>query len=161
MLNDALSYYQKALQISPDDAEVHWNMSLALLSSGNFKEGWRKYEWRFEVKDFKQRTFPIPRWDGSSLKGKTLFIHAEQGVGEEIMFASCLPEVIAPADSCVIECDKRLVPLFTRSFPKAKVIRHMHSWDDFPHDIPSVDYENSDGKSPPLLTTEPFQFPSI
>jgi len=159
MLNNALSYYQKALQINPDDAEVLWNMSLAMLSSGNFKEGWRKYEWRFEVKDFKQRTFPIPRWDGSSLKGKTLFIHAEQGVGEEIMFASCLPEVIAPADSCVIECDKRLVPLFTRSFPKATVIHHIQSWDDFPHNIPSVDMKTAIGSLPLFLRSNLSSFP--
>jgi tetratricopeptide (TPR) repeat protein len=159
LLNDALSYYQKALQVSPDDAEVHWNMSLALLSSGNFKHGWRQYEWRFEVKDFKERTFPIPRWDGSSLQGKTLFIHREQGVGEEIMFASCLPEVIAPADSCIVECDKRLVPLFTRSFPQAKVIRHIHSWDDFPNDIPSVDMKTAIGSLPLFLRPNLSSFP--
>jgi tetratricopeptide (TPR) repeat protein len=159
MLNDALSYYQKALQIRPDDAEVHWNMSHALLSSGNFREGWRKYEWRFEVKDFKQRTFPMPRWDGSSLEGKKLFIHAEQGVGEEIMFASCLPEVIAPADLCVIECDKRLVPLFTRSFPKAAVIPHLHTRDDFPLDIPSVDMKIAIGSLPLFLRPNLSSFP--
>jgi tetratricopeptide (TPR) repeat protein len=159
LINDALSYYHKALQIVPDDAEVHWNMSLALLSLGNFKEGWRKYEWRFEVKDFKQRAFPIPRWDGSSLQGKILFIHAEQGVGEEIMFASCLPEVIAPADLCVIECDQRLVPLFTRSFPTAKVIPHIHSWDNFPHDIPSVDLKTALGSLPLFLRSSLSGFP--
>jgi tetratricopeptide (TPR) repeat protein len=158
-LDDALQYYQKALQISPDDADVHWNMSLALLSSGNFEAGWRKYEWRFGIRNFKQRTFPIPRWDGSSLKGKTLFVHAEQGVGEEIMFASCLPEVIAPSDSCVIECDQRLVPLFIRSFPKAKVIRHIHSWDDFPHDIPSVDFKTAMGSLPLFLRSTLSSFP--
>jgi tetratricopeptide (TPR) repeat protein len=159
MLNDALSYYQKALQISPDDAEINWNMSHALLSSGNLKEGWRKYEWRFGVQDFKQRTFLIPRWDGSSLKGKTLFLHAEQGVGEEIMFASCLSEVIAQADTCVIECDKRLVPLFIRSFPKARVIRHIHSWDDFPHDISSVDFKTAIGSLPLFLRSTLSSFP--
>jgi tetratricopeptide (TPR) repeat protein len=159
MLNDALSYYQKALQSSPDDAEINWNVSHALLSSGSFKEGWRKYEWRFEVKDFKQRGFPLPRWDGSSLEEKTLFIYAEQGVGEEIMFASCLPEVIAQADSCVIECDKRLVPLFTRSFPKAKVIHRLHSWNDFPHNIPSVDMKTAIGSLPLFLRSNLTSFP--
>jgi tetratricopeptide (TPR) repeat protein len=159
MLDEALSHYRKALQINPDDAEIHWNMSHALLSSGNFKEGWRKYEWRFGIKDFKQRTFPIPRWDGSSLQGKTLFVHAEQGVGEELMFSSCLPEVIARADSCVIECDQRLVPLFTRSFPKAKVIRHIHSWDDFPHDMSSVDMKTAIGSLPLFLRPNLSSFP--
>ncbi|HMK49339.1 MAG TPA: tetratricopeptide repeat protein [Thermodesulfovibrionales bacterium] len=122
LTDKALSYYQKALSAVPEDPETHWNMSLALLSVGNFEKGWREYEWRSEIKDFETPYYPIPRWDGSFLKGGNLLIHGEQGIGEEIMFASCLPDAIERAAQCVVKCDKRLVPIFARSFPGAHII---------------------------------------
>jgi tetratricopeptide (TPR) repeat protein len=121
-LDEALKFYQKALQINPGLAEAHWNISLAQLKSGNFEEGWKGYEWRLLKKDARPSFFPQPRWDGRSLKGKGLIVGAEQGVGDEIMFASCLPDVISQADLCIVECDKRLVPLLARSFPEASFI---------------------------------------
>jgi FkbM family methyltransferase len=120
--DEAFNFYQKALQINPALAEAHWNISLAQLKSGNFGEGWKGYEWRLLKKDARPSSFGQPRWDGRSLKGKGLIVGAEQGVGDEIMFASCLPDVISQADLCVVECDKRLVPLLARSFPEASFI---------------------------------------
>ncbi len=128
--DEALKFYQKALQINPALAEAHWNISLMLLLQGNYEEGWKKYEWRLLKKDARPSAFPQPRWDGRSLKGKKIIVSAEQGVGDEIMFASCLPDVIDQADLCIVECDKRLVPLFARSFPKASFIER--------HDLPRV-----------------------
>ena len=67
------------------------------------------------------RPFEQPAWDGGPLDGKTLLVWSEQGVGDEIMFASLLPEIIAQAGQVLIECESRLVPLFARSFPTADV----------------------------------------
>lgn len=120
--DEASKFYQKALQINPALAEAHWNISLAQLKSGNFEEGWNGYEWRLLKKDARPSFFPQPQWDGRSLKGKGLIVAAEQGVGDEIIFASCLPDVISQAALCIAECDKRLVPIFARSFPKASFI---------------------------------------
>jgi tetratricopeptide (TPR) repeat protein/glycosyltransferase involved in cell wall biosynthesis len=156
---EALAYYRKALNIDPDDAETHWNMSHALLSSGDFEKGWKEYEWRSAVKDFKQRVFPIPRWDGRSPKGKTLLINSEQGIGEEIMFVSCLPELIARADACIVECDKRLKPLFARSFPETKVISHIHKYEDLPQEISHVDMRISMASLPFFLRPDLNSFP--
>ncbi len=158
-LDEALAFYRKALEISPNDAEIHWNMSLTFLSSGDFKQGWKEYEWRLSVKDFKQRTFPIPRWHGSSLRGKSLFIHAEQGVGEEIMFASCLPEVMTRADSCIVECDVRLVPLFSRSFPRAKMIERVAAGDLDSFQLPQPDMKIAIGSLPFFLRPNLSSFP--
>ena len=63
-----------------------------------------------------------PVWDGSSLADKTILVYGEQGIGDEIMFASCLPELIEQADRCLVACEPRLVPLFRRSFPTATVV---------------------------------------
>jgi tetratricopeptide (TPR) repeat protein len=122
MPGDAMASCQKALDLRPDFAEAHWNMALALLTNGDFRSGWEKYEWRFLKRGAHARHLLYPTWDGSSLAGKTVLIYAEQGIGDEIMFSSCLPEVIERAKYCVVECDRRLVPLFARSFPGVEVI---------------------------------------
>jgi hypothetical protein len=68
------------------------------------------------------RPFKQPRWEGQSLTGRTILTWREQGVGDEILFANCIPDLAAAADNCVVECDPRLVPLFARSFPDCEVL---------------------------------------
>ncbi|MEW6054471.1 MAG: tetratricopeptide repeat protein [Nitrospirota bacterium] len=121
-IDQSISSLRKAIKLNRCDPEIHWNLSLVLLSAGNLNEGWQEYEWRCLIKDFGLRRFAPPRWDGSSLRRKTIFIYAEQGIGEEIMFSSCIPEIIERGASCIVDCDKRLVPLFGRSFPEAEIL---------------------------------------
>jgi hypothetical protein len=104
--------------------EPHLTKALIMLLTGDCEEGWKKYEWRWKTHDAKpwRRNFAQPVWNGLPLKDKTLFVYAEQGVGDEIMFASCIPDVINQTASCFIECDRRLVPLFSRSFPEAEIL---------------------------------------
>jgi tetratricopeptide (TPR) repeat protein len=158
-LDESLICYQKALQINPAFAEAHWNISLTKLKSGNFEEGWGKYEWRLLKKDARPSLFRQREWDGASLKGKRLLIIAEQGVGDEIMFASCLPEVIAQADWCAVECDKRLIPLFARSFPKATVIGRFNMDIPYPSAFPPTDMKIAIGSIPKFLRTHLSLFP--
>ncbi len=63
----------------------------------------------------------MPEWQGEPLHEK-LLIYAEQGLGDQIMFASCVPDVLKMADTCLIECMPPLVPLFARSFAGATVV---------------------------------------
>jgi hypothetical protein len=134
-------------------------MALALLTKGNFAHGWRKYEWRFLKKGSCPPPFPYPHWDGSLLKGKTLFVYAEQGIGDEIMFASCLQEVIDIADLCIVECDKRLVPLFSRSFPKAKFLARVSSDQLSLTELPPADMKVAMGTLPLFLRPSLASFP--
>lgn len=118
--NEAIAHYDRALQIDPDSAEANYNRALELLRMGRFADGWSAYHWRWKRKVLR-RTFPGPEWDGSDLSACKVFVYAEQGIGDEIMFASCLPDVISHAAQCLIECDRRLVTLLARSFPAASV----------------------------------------
>jgi tetratricopeptide (TPR) repeat protein len=136
-LDNAIPCYQKALLLDSNLPDAHFNMSWSLLLLGNFKQGWQEYEWRWKTEDTLQGDsvwqpfdFSQPLWDGSSLEGKSILIFAEQGVGDEIMFASCFQEVIEQARVCFIECDKRLIPIFARSFPKAILIERVKKTDD-------------------------------
>jgi Tfp pilus assembly protein PilF len=119
-LTQARQVFEQALGNNPESAKLHWHYSHVLFKLGELLEGWQEYEWRRPY-GVENREFPYALWDGSSLKGKTLLVYAEQGVGDEIMFASCLPDVIARAEQCIIECNARLETVFARSFPTAIV----------------------------------------
>jgi FkbM family methyltransferase len=148
-LEEAIESCRRATIIKPQFAEGHWNLSLALLHFGDFAKGWRKYEWRFLKKDAVLRYFPYPRWDGSSLKGKTLLVYAEQGIGDQIMFTSLLSEIINQCSLCIVECDNRLVPLFSRSFPSSMVVPMIK--DDHLPNLPSIDLKIPMGSLPLFL----------
>jgi tetratricopeptide (TPR) repeat protein len=160
-IEESLAYYRKALSIKPDDAEIHWNISLTFLSSGNFEQGWKEYEWRLQVEDFKHNTFSQPQWDGRPLHEKTIIVAAEQGVGDEIMFASCLPELIAKSGLCIIECNKRLIPLFSRSFPKALVIGRLDIGAPYPEHLPPAEMRISMGSLPKFFRPNLSSFPQL
>jgi len=158
---EALDNYGKAVQLNPLSPHPHWNMSYILLFSGDFSGGWRKYEWRFLTNEFAPREslFTQPQWDGRPLKGAGVLVYAEQGIGDEIMFASCLPVVIAQAGQCLIECDRRLVPLFARSFPETFVIERLRPGDRYPGYLPPTDWRIAIGSLPKLLRQNLSSFP--
>jgi tetratricopeptide (TPR) repeat protein len=159
-IDEAMACYQTAIDIRPDFADAQWNLSLALLLSGNFEEGWRKYEWRWKTKENTSRFYSFPQavWDGLSLRGKRIFVFAEQGIGDEIMFASCLSDVIAEADSCIVACEKRLVPLFSRSFAECVVIEHFYPNDKYPLSLPETDMKIAMGSLPKFLRPDLMSF---
>lgn len=106
----------KALAALPDNPQAHNHMALGLLELGRFDEAWPHYAHRWElperVKD--KRPFTCPKWAGERVG--LLAIHGEQGLGDEIMFMGCLEEVERRVDRVVIECAKRLVPIFSTAF---------------------------------------------
>ena len=124
----AIAGYDRALTIDPNCAEAGFNRALACLRKGDFARGWAEYEWRWKRK-VAPRSFPHPTWNGGPLEGRTLWVYAEQGVGDEIMFASCLPDVLSQGARVVFECDPRLVGLFSRSFPEVQVVPRLPNLD--------------------------------
>ncbi len=127
--NKALEHYQKALSINPDYVDARWNLSLLQLILEGFSKGFELYEVRYS-KDKKDDsivppTTPTPQYQSQDLnqdlQDKHILILPEQGVGDEVMFASILPE-LAPivqqhSNTCItLACDARLVEIFNRSF---------------------------------------------
>lgn len=110
--------HHKALSLKSADAETRLNFAVILLRQGRFAEGWPPYENRFGA--FEQhdaRPAPPAYWQGEDLRDKSVLVWTEQGLGDEILYASMIPDLIARAGRCRIECSKRLVPVFARSFP--------------------------------------------
>ena len=135
-------------------------MALARLTQGNLQQGWEGYEWRWQT-IAQRRAFPMPPWDGGSLANRTLLVHAEQGIGDELLFASCFPEVVAQAGHAVIECAPRLATLLQRSFPTATVCAGRRLNDDLSwlHQLPAIDVQVAAGSLPRYSRSTLAQFP--
>ncbi len=119
---EAEACYRAALRSDPDFALARWNLSLLLIGRGALPEGRDLYESRFDSRRvLGARTFPVPRWQGEDLTGKRVMVWREQGLGDELLYATCLPDLIWRAGRVVLECDPRMVGLFARSFPQATV----------------------------------------
>lgn len=121
-LADAIAAYDTALRIDPGHLLAAFHRSLALLMLGDFARGWPDYELRLLSEGRPKPPWTLPVWDGQTLATGSLLVYGEQGIGDEIMFASCLPDVMARPHDVVIACNPKLESLFRRSFPRAKVV---------------------------------------
>ena len=120
-LDEALASFNQAIKIKPDYAEAHWNSSLCNLKKGNFKSGWEGYEWRWASSECnsKQLESNSLAWDYKKTD-KRLLVWSEQGVGDHIFFGSLLSELSENIPNLLVQIDKRLIIIFSRSFPKIK-----------------------------------------
>jgi tetratricopeptide (TPR) repeat protein len=114
-LDAAVAIYLHVLRRSPDSAQNRLNLALALLSQGNFKEGWPLHEARLDFPSEQARVYPYPRWCGESLTGKTIFIWGERGFGDEIQFVRFLPALRALGARVIFECRPELHDLLQRA----------------------------------------------
>ena len=114
----ALECFEAALTISPADPELVYKRSVSLLRLGRWRSGWLDYQSRHHP----VRSFGLRYAEALDFKSKTILINREQGLGDEIMFSSCIPDLIAQGAKCILECDQRLVNLFERAFPKVEVV---------------------------------------
>lgn len=104
--------------------------STMLIAQGRLEEGWRAYDARLSHHYVDGTLYLIdrPRWaPETEIEGKTLLLVGEQGLGDEVLFANLLPEVIeavGPQGKVVLALEKRLVPLFQRAYPEIEVGAH-------------------------------------
>lgn len=120
-LRQAHACLDRVLQLEPGAAHARFNRSLAHLLEGNLADGWNDYEWRHGGPRTRQ-VFDEPLWDGSPQPHATLRVCREQGLGDEILFSTCLPDAIPRVGRTLVECDPRLVPLHRRSFPDTQIV---------------------------------------
>ncbi len=105
----------------PGHAASHLNRGLLRLFSGQLIAGWADYAWRFAAKGGRRRPVDAPSWRGEALRGKRILVYREQGIGDELMFASCVPDLALAGAVVLLETEPRLVPLFERSMPPIEV----------------------------------------
>jgi hypothetical protein len=126
-LDRALQSLDTAIFLQPGYAFAHFNRALVWLKQGRYREGWAEYEWRWDCGVVKRTQVPCPRWDGSPLEGRSIFIHTEQGIGDVLQFVRLLRPIKAMSGRVVLACQTRLHALL-RSLP------YVDEW--FPVDEP-------------------------
>jgi len=109
-----IAFCKKALELDPYLRAAIHNMGLAQLMIEDFDNGWINYHDTLGVKHREERYYGVPNWNGRD-KGRIL-VYGEQGVGDEMLFASCINDLIMNGHDIVIDCDSRLESLFKNSF---------------------------------------------
>ena len=123
-LPEAEAEYIRALEIDPEHAEARGSLAMLQLLTGRFAEGWEGYEVRHRMKMMTGRIAshpPLPRWDGSPLKGAPILLQAEQGLGDTLQFARYAPLVEARGGRVVLSVQNPLKPLLQGLSGKCQV----------------------------------------
>jgi predicted O-linked N-acetylglucosamine transferase (SPINDLY family)/ADP-heptose:LPS heptosyltransferase len=108
---EALASYQKAAELRPDLVDARWNRAYVLLMLGRYAEGWHEHEWRWRRKEQPPRSYPQPLWRGEPLEGRTILLHAEQGMGDTVQFMRYVPLVAARGGRVLLQVPAPLLRL--------------------------------------------------
>jgi tetratricopeptide (TPR) repeat protein len=111
--HDAMAHFEKAICFQPELPQAHYDRAILLLLRGEFEEGWKEYEWRWKQPKVRPRAFSQPLWDGSPFRGRTILLHAEQGIGDTFQFIRFAPLVKECGGRVLLECQATLTHLLS------------------------------------------------
>jgi tetratricopeptide (TPR) repeat protein len=152
--DDALTSYCKALELQKDYADAHFNQALALLTIGDFRRGFAEYEWRWRRTGMPAHGRGRPLWLGEyPLGGRTILLHAEQGLGDTIQFARYVPLLARTGAKVVLEVQPQLQALLGQIEGVCAVAARGEP-------LPSFDVHCPLGSLPLVLKTEPATIPA-
>lgn len=118
---DAINWCDRALAIEPTNHIARISKGFGCLSLGRWRDAW-KYNEALYGNHLNVRIYSAkgePEWDGT--KGQTVVVQCDQGLGDQIMFSQCLPQMVRDCKLVIVECSKRMEPFFKRNFPGTHV----------------------------------------
>jgi Flp pilus assembly protein TadD len=122
---EAMALYRRALDADPRSARAAYNLGLAHLRELEFAAGWRYCEARFHTAPpvTPPRQFPFPELSATELgRAHRIAVWPEQGVGDQVLYSTLLPELEARGEKFVLQIDPRLVPAYRRAHPGWNVV---------------------------------------
>jgi tetratricopeptide (TPR) repeat protein len=113
----AIPFLQRAVQLVPSATTPNFNLAVCYLLSGDYARGWPQYEhrWQFEHLAGTLPQYSQPRWTGQDLKGKTILVCQEQGLGDVIQFSRFMYPLHAAGARIILQVNNNLAPLFANS----------------------------------------------
>lgn len=135
-IDTALHYYRQILEHNPNHVEAHFGLAMAYLLTGSLLEGWKEYEYRWQRNNMTPRVLAKPQWSGEPLQGKTLFIHAEQGLGDTLQFIRYAKLAKTAGATVIAAVQKPLVTLLSRCPYLDRVISLEQKITNFDYHIP-------------------------
>lgn len=114
--DEAVKLFEQALRLSPSNAGTRWDMTLTRLLNGQWKRGFEDYEVRLNFLQDRYPRFAMPFWRGEELDGRRIFVHCEQGAGDNFQFARYLPWLASTGAEVVVGMNTKLVPMF-KNYP--------------------------------------------
>ncbi|RZL91901.1 MAG: hypothetical protein EOP76_12625 [Variovorax sp.] len=166
----ARRWFDQALEHEPDSPVVQWEAAMEALTAGDWARGWDLHEARLAVfgrEALNLCSLPWPQWQGQPLEGRTIVVHGEQGIGDEIMYASMLPDLLAQGARVVLACVPPLAALMRDAFPAVQVVPHPRgnpaAWrtalPEWTREIGPVDWQCPSGSLARWLRREAADFP--
>jgi tetratricopeptide (TPR) repeat protein len=153
--DEASRSYVRALGLNPNHAYAHYGNATLKLLRAEFESGWPEYEWRLQTNRNVQREFGRPQWAGERLENRTIFLHAEQCLGDNIQFVRLAAVVKSqnPAATVIVECQRPLLKLLSAC---PGIDRLMACGDE----LPPFDVYASLMSLPGILGTTPHTIPA-
>ena len=160
-LDASLQVLERLCGAYENDASFVHRRGQVLLSLGRLSEGWEDYAQRLKNKTYKswQYALRVPYWAGEGLANKHMVVWTDQGLGEQILTASLLPDVLTRAKKVTLACDPRLCALFQRSFPSLAVVS-LEATREKGRDIGPVDVQATLSELGAVLRPERNAFPN-
>jgi len=121
-----IEFAEKAIEMDPKNIKANWNYSLLLLEQQDYKNGFVQYEAGLLTKDRMNKLYDakngtVPYYEGQDLSGKTIVVFGEQGIGDEVLYATAIPDLIATGANIIYDCHDRLESVMKRSFPEIDI----------------------------------------
>jgi len=113
---------RKALELEPENPKFLANIGMCQLARHDWANGWKNYRYFIGTEERVRQVYNDPEeplWDGAH--GQTVLLYGDQGIGDEVCFASIVNDVADRCDKLIVNVDRRLARLFARSFPNVEV----------------------------------------
>jgi Flp pilus assembly protein TadD len=154
----ALPHHLAALAKFPGNVEMRFYLCMTQLALGHLQDAYPVWELRWSRREGGEKsTLPIAEWTGTPATGRSILVYREQGIGDEVLFATCLPDLTQRFERILCVCHSKLKKLFQRSFPQIEF--HSRS-DGLPEtEIVALDWQIAIGSLPPILRPDINAFP--
>lgn len=122
--DEAIYWSTRALRCDPGSVQAHWHLSLAQLTKREWSAGWENYAYRMKGDTWDGRkTIDAKAWCGEVLSDSDrLYLHGEQGVGDEVHFLQLLPRVMERVKNITVEVHRKVADIVRAQWPSVEVI---------------------------------------